>query len=314
MDHQAITALARTQHGLITLDQAIAHGASPDAVGRLVASGRWSRVRRGVYVVGAAARTWEQRMLGTCLAAGPDSMAAARSAGRLWGLVDRPGRPELLVAGRRRVRVPGATVHRSILVPPMDRTVVDAIPVTSLARTLVDLSTGQSPTVVGGWVDQAMREHGLELTEVHGCLARLAGPGRRDVRAMRAALDLRPLDFEPGDSALEGRLLRVIAAAGLPAPELQHQVVRPGGTVAFIDAAYPWAMVALEAEGFAYHRDRTAFDHDRARAADLALLGWDVYPLTATMSDERLVAIVTGALDRAEATRRLSPRRRARPQ
>lgn len=300
-DHRSIVELARGQHGLITLAQARAAGLSADAVGRLVRSGRWARLRRGVYVVGAAPQTWEQRILGACLAAGPDVRAAGRTAARLWDLVDRTGRPQVLVDGRRRVRLPDVTVHRTLLLPPMDRAARAGIPVTSLSRTLVDASAGQDPATVGAWVDRSIRLHGLELAELRSCLARLAGPGERDVRALREALELRPIDHQPGDSALEGSVLQTLRSAGLPEPVLQHPVRRTDGREAFIDAAHPWAMVALEADGFEFHRDRTAFDHDRIRSAELMLLGWDVYHLTSAMSDAFLVRVVTGALDRSAA-------------
>jgi hypothetical protein len=299
MDESAIVRLALHQHGLITLKQALALGATTDTAQYQVARGRWAAIRRGVYIVGAAPSTWEQRAMAACLAGGPDVLASGRSAARTWGLVQRIGRLQVMVAGRRRVRLSGVQVHRSILLPEVDRDVARGIPVTSLARTLVDASSGQDPEVVGRWIDQALRDHGLDLVEIECCLARLAGPGRRDVRSIRAAMALRPTGYDPGESTLEARVTRVLAHAGLPPPVLQHPVRRGDGRVARIDISYPWAMVALEPEGFRFHHDRTAFDHDRIRSAELTLLGWDVYRLTSAMSDRYLETTVTSALDLA---------------
>ncbi|HEX2575611.1 MAG TPA: type IV toxin-antitoxin system AbiEi family antitoxin domain-containing protein, partial [Aquihabitans sp.] len=71
MDHQAIVALARAQHGLVTRRQVLELGGSDRAIATLVATGRWRRSRRGVLEVGAPAATWEQRVMAACLAAGP---------------------------------------------------------------------------------------------------------------------------------------------------------------------------------------------------------------------------------------------------
>ncbi len=123
--------------------------------------------------------------------------------------------------------------------------------------------------VVGQWIDRALRDHGLDLLEVESCLARLAGPGRRDIRAIQEAMARRPTGYDPGESNLEARVIRVLAAAGLPPPSLQHPVLRGDGRHARIDVAFPWALVAIEPEGFEFHHDRSAFD-TAAAALDLA--------------------------------------------
>jgi len=45
---------ARAQHGLITHRQALDAGLHPRDVARLVASGEWARLRKGVYADGEA--------------------------------------------------------------------------------------------------------------------------------------------------------------------------------------------------------------------------------------------------------------------
>lgn len=299
MDEAAIVRLAMRQHGLVTRAQAVALGATPDTVDGHLDRGAWSALRRGVYVVGAAPATWEQRAMAACLAGGPDVCSAARTAARIWGYVDLSGRLEVLVAGRRRVRLSGVSVHRTLLLPEIDRTTVRGIPVTSVARTIVDASQGQDPEVVGRWIDHAMRDHGLELLALESCLARLHGPGRRNVDAVRAALLKRPIGYDPGESSLEARVIQILATRGFPPPVLQHPVRRKDGRTARIDVSYPWAMVALEPEGFRFHSDRSSFDRDRVRGAELTLLGWDVYRLTSSMSDGYIAATVAAALDLA---------------
>ena len=64
----------------------------------------------------------------------------------------------------------------------------------------------------------------------------------------------------------------------------------------YIDMAYPEQMIAIEADGFDFHRGRAVFDSDRARQNDLVNLGWLVLRFTSTFSDERIVAVVRRAL------------------
>jgi len=70
------------------------------------------------------------------------------------------------------------------------------------------------------------------------------------------------------------------------------------GRRAYIDLAYPEHHVAIELDGWAHHSTRAAFDHDRARANDLTLQGWNVYRFTWTMADEAIVATVARAIGR----------------
>lgn len=296
VDEGTIVELAETQLGLVTRQQLLARGWTDAAIGSRVRRGRWRMLRPGVYVVGAPARSWDQQVLGACLAAGPDASASHRTAARLWGVVPRSGGIELTVASRRRVRLARATVHRSVLLPAMDRTLLGPIPVTALSRTILDASAGQDVGVVGSWIDEAMRHRGLRLSDLRCCAARLAGPGRRDLRAAREALARRLPGYDPGDSDLELRALHALDRAGLPAPVQQHPVQLPSGSTVRLDLAYPARLVAIELDGWDVHGRRTAFDRDRARRNALTLLGWTVYQFTSTMSDQELVTTIATAI------------------
>ena len=296
MDEASIVCLARRQQGLITMSQVRAHGGTIDQVRHRVRSGLWRRVRRGVYVVGAAPLTWHQEAMAACLAAGSRAVASHRTAARLWALVPRSGQLEVTVADGDHVRLPGACVHRSILLPSLDCTTIEGIPVTTVSRSILDASASQDPKVVGLWIDDAIRRLGLGLVELRSCAARLAGPGRRDIRAARWALARRLEGYDPGDSELEVRALRALADGGLPTPVQQHPVRMPDGSEVRLDLAYPVDRVAIELDGWAYHGQRSAFDRDRSRRNALTLLGWTVYQFTSSTSDQELVATVSRAL------------------
>ena len=287
--------MARSQHGLVTRAQAHEAGVGDSKIKRRVSEGRWSRARPGVYVIGAAEASWHQRIMAACLAGGPDIVASHRTALRLWGLVGAVGRPEVLVQGNRRLRLDGIQVHQSILLPPADCTVRSGIPTTTIARTLIDASARQDGEVVGSWVDRALREFGLDLLELRSCLARLAGPGRRNVRTISAALASRAGEYDPGDSELEARVLRALVDAGLPLPVQQHVVRRPDGRIARIDLAYPERQIAIEVDGWSVHGGRGAFDPDRVRGNDLTVLGWRLLRYTASMDAGTFARMVVRA-------------------
>ena len=83
---------------------------------------------------------------------------------------------------------------------------------------------------------------------------------------------------------------------------------RPNGFAAegdyLIDVAFPAAMLAVEIDGFAYHRDATAFQHDRTRRNTLIAKGWTVLNFTWSDLVERpdyVISSIEAALEAAAA-------------
>jgi very-short-patch-repair endonuclease len=296
MNEAKIVELARSQHGLITTQQARDGGATRQQIWQRVNSGAWMRVRRGVLAVGAAPTSWEMEVMAACLAAGDGVAASHRSAGRALKLVTRSGQIEVLAPEGRQVALTGVATHRSYLFPDSDRTSIDGIPVTSAARTIVDLAPGHAERVVGGWVDDAVRRQLTTLSELRDCVGRLACPGRPRISGLHAALLRRISGYEPGDSELEARIIRLLVEAGLPLPAQQVRVQRPDGSLAFIDLAYPEHRIAIEVDGWSAHGHRGAFDRDRMRANDLTLLGWRVLRFTSATPEATIVRTVRIAL------------------
>ena len=296
MDEHAVHSLALQQHGLITRSQATALGGTDRIIHRCVEAGRWHRVRSGVYIVGAAARTWELTALASLLAAGPGATLHDRSAARALGLVERSGRVQIAITDRRRVRLAGVEIHRPVDLPQTDITTIGALTTTTPARTLIDMAPSQSTATMGSLLDASIRQHGVQPDDVARRVVELAGRGRAVPRSLIEALSLRCPGYDPGRSALESRVLAALLRAGIPLPKRQHQVERPGGKLAFIDLAYPEWMVAIEVDGWAHHGQRAAFDADRMRSNDLVLLGWSVLRFTSAMADEQICATVAQAL------------------
>jgi very-short-patch-repair endonuclease len=293
----AVAACAARQHALVTLDQARVHGFTDDAIRRRVETGRWRRIRHAVYLLNGAPETWEQAALAAVLASGPEAVASHSTAGVLWGLpnVLHEVTFEVSTPRPRRVRQPGVRVHRTMRFLEKEHTTRRQIPVTSVARTLVDLSGSMSVQQLGIATDFARRELHFRLADLQQCIAGLAPARGRKPSRIHAVLCARLERHDESESGLEMRVLRAIVNAGLPEPVQQYRV-RVGGSWRRIDLAYPDLELAIEVDGWTHHGPRSAFDADRARDNELEIIGWDRLHFTSTFTDQQIAETVAAKL------------------
>jgi len=284
--------IARRQHALITHGQAVTAGLTPTRIRRRVRSGEWVVVRPHVYAIGGAPPTWLQSVAAVALCTRADAWVSHQTAAALWRLRGIDDAAIHVVTGlERRVRLEGVRGHRSGALFTADLTIRHRIPVTTPARALVDLSTAIPRRQLGTAIDDAIRRRVMTLASFRQCVARLAeAPGRRLVVLHELLADRVP-GYDPGDSDLESRVLRLLVANGLPPPVQQHRV-RLGGHTFRIDLAYPGIRLAIELDGWEFHRTRTAFDDDRARANLLVSHGWTLVRFTSRSTDGEIVGCV----------------------
>ena len=177
---------------------------------------------------------------------------------------------------------------------PDDQTIVDAIPVTSIPRTLLDLAVTLTPTQRRRVYEEAERVGALDTNAIRALLAR--SNGHRGAPRLAALLAYDPTAAAETRSDLEKDLLDLVRAAGLPMPQMN--VLVEGFLV---DACWPEAGLVVELDSWAYHRTRDAFVRDREKLVRLRIAGIDVLPI----SDEKLnrepasvVAAIEGFLSR----------------
>src|SRR6266508_3582771 len=197
--------IAAGQHGLVTFGQAREVGLSRHQIHDRVESGRWRRTRIGVFVVSGAPATWEQGALAAVMAAGCEAVASHMSAAVLWGLPNclHENVYEVSTPRPRRVRHRGMRVHRTVRFLDMEHTMRKGIAVTTVARTLVDMSGSMSVEQLGIATDYARRENLLRLPDLRKCVAALPpAPGRRPKR-IEAVLGARINDYDKSESGLE---------------------------------------------------------------------------------------------------------------
>ena len=110
---------------------------------------------------------------------------------------------------RGRAGLPGIEIHRTRMLAPQDFTIEDGIPVTTPARTLLDLSAVLEAPDLATAIDRAERLRIFDLTAVAEVLAR--ANGRRGARALRRAIAA----YEPSTqkSLLERRFKALLRTA-----------------------------------------------------------------------------------------------------
>jgi hypothetical protein len=260
---------AARQHGVVSHEQLVEAGLSTSGVRRRVAAGWLHREHVGVYAVGHAGLTQRGRWMAAVLAGGDEAVLSHRSAGALWGLC-LDAQPEITVPGRKRHSVPGLRLHAGAI-RPGETLRVDGIRVTKVGRTLLDLAEVLTVDELVSAIDKATNSRRLGRTTMSSVIK--ASPGRRGLKPLRRALLItRPQDVLTR-SELERRALRLIAQAGLPAPEVNARL--HGYEV---DLLWRADRLVVELDGREHHEH--AFERDRRRDADLLSRGWRTLRLT----------------------------------
>ena len=265
---------AARQHGLVTRKQAIAAGLTPEMIKRRLQDGTFSRVYRGIYRLASAPRSWRQTVLAVVLLGGDAAVASHGTAAKLWGYPVSPSHIEITVPARRDAPRGNIKVHRGTVNATES---IDGIPVTTPARTLLDIASRVEPNDLESMVDDAITRGLTTRSFLEWELQLTGGAGRYGSKALRAALV--HLDHGHCESHLENKILRILLAAGLPTPVRQYEI-KAGDFLARVDFAYPHVKLAIEVDGFKYHRDRDPFHNDRRRDTRLASLGWHVIRVT----------------------------------
>jgi len=263
--------LATRQHGVVSTRQLAALGFSDAVITAELRLGRLRRLHRRVYAVGHEALTWE----GWCVAAvaaNAPCVASHWSAAWVWGLTrSRPSGKFHVTATTRRHRRKDFHVHFAALADE-DMTECDRIPVTSLARTVLDLAA-LDPQRTEKDLKTADDLKLLDLREFEALLARSGG--HKGHTTLAGAVELYRPDPSVTRSGLERRFRELVRRAELPAPAMNYVV---GGYE--LDCWWEEARLAVELDTFGTHGSRLSFEEDRKRQRELGLLGITVERVT----------------------------------
>jgi very-short-patch-repair endonuclease len=270
---EVIRERARAQLGLVARRQLLALGLSRRGIEHRLARGVLVAVHRGVYTFTPAPLTRDGRLLAAILAGGPRAALSHRSAAARFGLPVTERRIEITVPMRR--SVPGITSHVSSLLPD-EHEHVEGLPMTTVARTLLDLAD----TLTHHELEKAFNEADyLRLTSPVGLPELLRRHPRRPGSArLRAILADHTVSTAWSETDLEADFAAFLTDHALLWPRRQHPVLGYR-----VDCAWPDRRLIVELDGRAAHATASRFDGDRMRDRELALAGWTVIRVTNRM-------------------------------
>jgi hypothetical protein len=131
--------LAARSHGVVTRGELLRAGVTVGEIGHQLRIRALLREHRGVYRVGHRAPSLEARNLAAVRACGQGALLSGRAAAHHLGILKGPALPPEVTTPTER-RVAGVRTRRSRGIEAEDRMMYRGIPVTSVARTLVDLA------------------------------------------------------------------------------------------------------------------------------------------------------------------------------
>jgi very-short-patch-repair endonuclease len=177
----------------------------------------------------------------------------------------------------------GIVVHRSQTLTPVDITVYDGLPMTSVARTLLDLAEILTMRDLERALDEALLRKLVTLREVRDVIAR--SNGRKGAGALKALVKWRV-----NNSASRTRWERMAAHAFRRAnlPPFEQNVSYLGFQHDFLWREH---MVTLEIDGW-WHGTRLNGERDVRKRARLKAAGFDPNQVSNTDVEENILEVV----------------------
>ena len=258
----AILMVAAAQYGLFTARQWKDAELSLRSLRRKAASGVVREIHPSVFAIAGVPTSVEQQVLAACLSVG--GVASHRCAAYLWGFRRfEAAKLEVLVNKGRTPSLSDVKLRRTGRLEAADIDSIKSIPVTSRARTLLDLCDA-APALVEGALNGALHRRQVTVRQLLAVLDRVGPqhPGRVRYRELVApfAAGQRPTESELEDAFLE----LVIRRYNLPLPVRQHPVGRRT-----LDFAYPEIILGIEIESVRGHAAREDVHRNAAKSNEL---------------------------------------------
>jgi hypothetical protein len=209
----------------------------------------------------------------------------------------------------RDVKRVGHHVHTTIELPLIDRTRVSGIPVTSGARTLIELARSVGPAELTAALDSGLRDGRFSEALLHQRIVALRSKGRYGIPKLLDVIQGAEVT-RGGHSWLEREFLRLVSEAGLPRPGTQQVLAKSKGRLVRVDCRFPGTNVVVELLGYRFHRTKVELQHDAERYNALVLRGLLPFQFTydhVVTSPEWVVETVQLAIDRSTSAKTTNP-------
>jgi len=251
-------------------------------------TGRLFLMHKGVYVVGRQSLTPRGYWMGAVLAVGPGAVLSHHGAAALHGIrQSNQVKIDVTIPKGHRSDRPTIRIHSGTL-DPEDIAIVDNIPVTAVARTILDLAGILQKDPLLRVVEEAERREKFDLRAMESTMARRSkAKGRVKLREILA--DYR--DTPDTRSKLERDFFALVKRAKLPPPQLNTMVAG-----FLVDVCWPQWRLVVELDGRGFHARRRAFETDRIRDATLQRHGYRVLRITYKRLHEQPAAVLADIL------------------
>ncbi len=269
-----IVRIAERQRWLVHRRQLLAAGIGRGAIAHRLRTGLLHVVYRDVYLLGRARIEPFGLATAAVLHFHPRAIVSHRTAAALWGLLDsedaeKPVELTLIARGAHPRR--GLKLHRVASLPAADLRRYRGLPVSSPARTLVDLAGSVGTFELENALAECRNRNLTSDGKIRAALEH--APGRTGAARLRALLDAETVARTR--SQAERRLIGLLRAADLPDP-IANAVVCGHE----VDLHWPAQRLIVEFDGWETHRTRAAFETDRRRDQRLIAAGYRVIRIT----------------------------------
>lgn len=269
---------AAAHHGLYRATDALEAGLTRRQIRYRVEQGRADRVGYDLFRIAGAPVTQDQRTLAAAWRSG--GVVSHRTAAELHDLIGRSiHTPHASVARRSSHWLDDVVLHRTEDLLDVETMELRGVPVTTPARTLVDMGLQVTDKELEKALHRAVHTGRTTFEEVWRIYRRISAQGRNGAGPIGDLLRSIDIDSAAAESDLEVELIAALRTFGAPTPVRQHDVVVDGHRFR-LDLAYPDHRVFLEGDGFGVHGDREGFELDRWRQDLLVVHGW--WPLRFT--------------------------------
>lgn len=270
------TEVAARQGGAIRRDQIREIGLSKGQIDSRVRSGRWTPIGHfGYRIIDMPEASDRVR---AAIATLPGAVVSHDSAAEIHGMSRlRRGEATVLVHSRTTHDFPGVTVHRCHDLLDEHIVEIDGLPVTTVPRTIVDLSRFLTARHLTAVIASAITDQQTSMEAVHTVVNEVARRGKPGIRKLRWILDERAVGPRNG-TELERIGAEVLRNGGLPEPRFEYPI--PWSPDRRFDAAYPKSHLAIEWDSRRWHELIEAFARDRERDRQALLHGWRLVRFT----------------------------------
>jgi hypothetical protein len=228
----------------------------------------------------------EAQAMAAVLAAGPGSVLAHLSVAKLFRTSRFPDPIPHVIVTKRHRPVEGIVIHHCLGLDPRDVTVHRDIPVTTVARMLVDLSDGLTKFQLANVIYQAAYRKRLDVTATRRAMQR--ANGRRNLRVLEQAIALYLSGSAGTRSRLEDDFLALLQSAGVAEPLVNTHLEGEE-----VDCHWPDKRLVVEVDGPG-HGDRPPARRDDARRdRKLRAAGYTVLRFTDVEIDRRPDDVLT---------------------